>query len=643
MWSWAARWRVGDVRVEDARFDRLVRSVASLTSRRGLLGLAASLPVAGAGLAFLDPDEAEAGKRHKNRKDRHRNQQHNRLDAEKKKKKKKKKKPQPPPTCTPNAKATTCAGKCGSVTNNCGQAVDCGSCACQPACDDCFTCDESTRTCKVDPGQEGKACGSTGQVCQQGGTCACDATSCPDCQTCGTDGICAGCAGCCDAGTCVETCPSCTTCSGGQCVSCPGCCDGSGACQDGTTNAVCGAAGATCAVCSGQNACVSGQCVCQPTTCAAGNSCGQIADGCGGILQCGGCSNPTPICTNHVCTACGSNDDCSAGQRCCAGSCLSNWSGQSTFGTAGGGAGQFAAPWGLAVSANRLTMWVTEYTNNRVSVWTRSSTGSAWTFQTTFGGFGAGNSQFSGPWGVAVSADTLRVWVADTGNSRVTIWARPNASSTAWTYQAKFGTAATGLGTFAYPSDMILSQDELTLWIADTARGFSVWTRPDAFSNFWSNPKMVSARGSGESDLMNPWGLAISADELTMWVADSANHRISVWTRPNANSTNWSHQTNFGSQGSGPDQFNQPSDVAVSNDSRTVWVTEYASNRVSVWTRPNANSEAWSPLTTFGESGNGLSQFHSPTELSISADNTTIWIVDENNNRVSTWTLTCPA
>ena len=51
------------------------------------------------------------------------------VDAKKKKKKKKKKPTTPPPTtCKPDAAATTCAGKCGSVSNNCQQQVNCGAC-----------------------------------------------------------------------------------------------------------------------------------------------------------------------------------------------------------------------------------------------------------------------------------------------------------------------------------------------------------------------------------------------------------------------------------------------------------------------------------------------------------------------------------
>lgn len=48
--------------MEDSRFDHLVRAVAGATSRRRLLSVAA-LSIVGAGLAFLDPEGADARKR----------------------------------------------------------------------------------------------------------------------------------------------------------------------------------------------------------------------------------------------------------------------------------------------------------------------------------------------------------------------------------------------------------------------------------------------------------------------------------------------------------------------------------------------------------------------------------------------------
>ncbi len=111
--------------MDDGQFDHLVRRVTSLTSRRGLLGLAVSLPILGDGLAHLAPVGVEARKHKKHKKK--------------------------PTVCTPEAQATTCAGRCGSVQNNCQQTVTCTcpvcqTCAdgrCQPVANATVACDGS--------------------------------------------------------------------------------------------------------------------------------------------------------------------------------------------------------------------------------------------------------------------------------------------------------------------------------------------------------------------------------------------------------------------------------------------------------------------------------------------------------------------
>lgn len=92
--------------MDQEAFDLISRRFASRLNRRTLAG------VAGLGLAAVTT-------------------QADNVDAKKKKKKKKKKTTTPPPpTCKPDAAAKTCAGTCGSVTNNCQQQVNCGACGC---------------------------------------------------------------------------------------------------------------------------------------------------------------------------------------------------------------------------------------------------------------------------------------------------------------------------------------------------------------------------------------------------------------------------------------------------------------------------------------------------------------------------------
>lgn len=229
--------------------DAFAKALALPHSRRQLLGLLGLLPLVSGLTGILTPENLEAKGRRKRRVKRHKHGKGRRHRDQRQKRKK---------PCVPDSVAQTCAGTCGSVTNNCQQPVDCGSCACTPACEVCFTCQEGPNTpgqCVADPAQQGQACGEPGQICLSSGTCACDAGSCTAPETCGGGGT-------------------------------------------------------------------PGECGCTPLgTCPDGYACGTIPDGCGGNLSCGICENPTPICTDHICLGCTSNTECGDSAYCDAGSC----------------------------------------------------------------------------------------------------------------------------------------------------------------------------------------------------------------------------------------------------------------------------------------------------------------------------------
>jgi hypothetical protein len=262
--------------MDPTRFDALARVLSAPDSRRRVLGLLAAVPVLG-GLVLLDPDDAEA-KRKRRRHTRERDHDPD-LDAEKKKKKKKKKK-----KCTPDAVTQTCAGRCGAVSNNCQQAVDCGPCTCDPACPACQICDEETGQCVADPGQAGDACGSAGQVCF-GNSCCTPISTCPA-GACGV--ISDGCGSTIDCGACApQTCKTGTCGENGTCSYAnepngqPGtncattfCCNG--ACC-GLPYPICSASGGCCRPERGIETCFGGKC-------------GNVINNCGQTVNCGACA-----------------------------------------------------------------------------------------------------------------------------------------------------------------------------------------------------------------------------------------------------------------------------------------------------------------------------------------------------------------
>jgi hypothetical protein len=330
--------------MDDSRFDTIVRSLASPSRRTIFSALTATLFGGALGLS----DDEAAAKRKRNRHDtpRKHKTRHDGTDtvqASGKKKKRRKKKKTPtslpaaptPPGCTPESAAQTCAGKCGAVPNNCGTAVDCGSCTCG-RCQICQTCDTATGQCVPNTSVEGQVCGP-GQVCQSGGTCACDATSCSgpgmSCGGGGTAGVC-GCTstGCGSqtCGTMVDNCGQIITCSG-----CTGCCDGT-TCRTGADRDACGTGGNACQACSGVcgtgNICTScspetphpcpagmccadGTCVAQCPDCQECNSAGQcVSDPSQSRGSCRIAAGGRGVCCNGTCCAgcCDANEQCTA-------------------------------------------------------------------------------------------------------------------------------------------------------------------------------------------------------------------------------------------------------------------------------------------------------------------------------------------
>src|SRR5215216_807215 len=124
--------------MDPRQFDRLAKTLGTSGTRRALLRLVAVLPGVGALLAVLD-DTSEAGRR-STRANRHGETHRPRVGDERKGKGKRKKRRKKPAGCTPQSSAQTCAGRCGSVPNNCGTIVDCGACACPVVCPVCQKC-----------------------------------------------------------------------------------------------------------------------------------------------------------------------------------------------------------------------------------------------------------------------------------------------------------------------------------------------------------------------------------------------------------------------------------------------------------------------------------------------------------------------
>ena len=215
--------------------------------------------------------------------------------------------------CTP----TTCATlgyDCGIVADGCGGVLDCGSCTNPQYCggggyskcggnnglnsDGGILC--KPETCAG----QGYNCGVAGDGC--GGTLNCG--SCTNPQFCGGGGFnqCGGNNGLNPDGSVICTPETCAT-LGYTCGITGDGCGGSLDCGTCTNPQFCGGGGFN--KCGGNDGLgPDGGVLCTPTTCATlGYNCGQAADGCGGLLNCGTCTNPE-FCGGGGYDVCGGNN-----------------------------------------------------------------------------------------------------------------------------------------------------------------------------------------------------------------------------------------------------------------------------------------------------------------------------------------------
>ncbi|MFT4038869.1 MAG: NHL repeat-containing protein [Thermomicrobiales bacterium] len=353
--------------------------------------------------------------------------------------------------------------------------------------------------------------------------------------------------------------------------------------------------------------------------------------------------------TPGACAPSGCQPACAPGSICCGGACkIGTFVNQTTFAANGSGATTIDGPYGVAITSDTRAVWIADYFNNRVSVWTRpDASGVNWSNQTTFGsGPASGASNFRYPTGVAVAADGLTVWIADSQNHRVAVWSRPNPGGS-WTAGPAIAgpTSGSSLTKLDSPQGVAITADGMTAIVADSFNHrVSVWMRASV-GGPWGNQQVFGSHGSTMDKMIYPYGVAVTPDGLQVAVADANNNRIAIWTRATATGT-FTAQTTFGGGPPSADanRFNQPRKVTFSSDARTAYIADPQNSRVSIWSRTTASSTDWQNQTIIGAGvGTGPANLTAPQDVAVSPDGQTLVIADTTNDRISVWSMTCPA
>ncbi|TSA18495.1 MAG: HYR domain-containing protein, partial [Nitrosopumilales archaeon] len=221
-----------------------------------------------------------------------------------------------------------------------------------------------------------------------------------------------------------------------------------------------------------------------------------------------------------------------------------------TWGIKGDGNGQFQAPSGIAVHGN--SVYVVDNAQNKVQEF--DTTGK---LITQWGSKGNGNGQFLLPQGIATdpSGD---VYVADTGNSRIAKFS-PDGK-----FITSIGQSGLENGQFLSPRG-VAADSQGSIYVADSGNN-----RIEKFTQDGVFLKTFSA--SSGSNFKTPLGLSVDSSG-NIYIADTGNNQIVEINKDGNLLTSW------GSQGTGPNFFDNPRDVTV-DSAGNVYVVDSSNNRI---------------------------------------------------------------
>lgn len=314
---------------------------------------------------------------------------------------------------------------------------------------------------------------------------------------------------------------------------------------------------------------------------------------------------------------------------------------------------RFNAPTDVCVSPDGLSIYVADYSGNRIRKINRSTNQvSTIAGNGTMGnndGVGT-NAKFSYPTGLAISSTGQFLYVADNGNSliRKIDLSNNNVSTIAGDGNFSHQDHVNALqASFNQPTDLALRGDTV-LFISDTEnhviRKFSLTT--DAVTTvvgYVGIGGFLDGIGTGAA-VKNPAGLTISQDGATLYLADNGNNMIRKIEISNyntmviaGNGTPAFSDNSNGLQAS----FYAPQGVAIDPLSDVLYVTDTYNHRIrkidltTSQVTSIAGDGSVPPATVFANNMNGLqAKFFYPTNCVVSPDGQSIYVSDQGNYKI---------
>jgi hypothetical protein len=232
-------------------------------------------------------------------------------------------------------------------------------------------------------------------------------------------------------------------------------------------------------------------------------------------------------------------------------------------------------------------------------------------YRAKIGSVGAGDDQFSAPYGITSDNDYL--WVVDTTNNRIV----KRQKNDNLTYSSQFNQFGSDT-VFNAPKG--IGVDSSYIYVADSTNHRLVRGNKSTLA-YVDQFGVTGVSGADNSHLNTPYGVYI--DDSYVYVTDSTNHRVVKLNKSNLSYVSQAGET--GVSGTDNNHFNKP--YGIVGDDTYLYISDELNHRIFKRLKSDL-----SYVAKFGSTGTGDNQFTNPKALDI--DNTYIYIADGNNNRI---------